>query len=102
MKNKRKKRIRIINKAKFTLFCIVSIFAFSMAFSGLLNGVMAKTAARETATVVVQQGDTLWKIASENNPGNKDIRKLVHEIIDCNELTSATIFENQCLNIPLG
>lgn len=52
--------------------------------------------------VIVYPGDTLWTIAAEHNDSNKDIRKLIYNIRQANDLTSAVIMPGQELLIPLN
>lgn len=53
-------------------------------------------------TVTVYPGDTLWKIASEHNMGESDIRKAIYKIRKLNNLKSAVIMPGQELVIPLN
>lgn len=53
--------------------------------------------------VVVKSGDTLWSIAHtyDRSNGDIDIRKLIYEIKELNQLTSAQIYPGQVIYIPL-
>lgn len=53
----------------------------------------------EPVHVVVQEGDTLWAIAKEHNPG-MDIRRYIYLIEKTNGLSSPIIFPGQVLVIP--
>ncbi len=58
-----------------------------------------------TKTVVVTNGDTLWNIAKaeqENNCyyENKDIREIIYDIQQTNDLGSSSLKVNQVLEIP--
>lgn len=50
-------------------------------------------------TYVVQQGDTVWSIAADNNI-YKDIREMVYEIRKINNNNDCLIFPGQELLIP--
>ncbi len=53
-----------------------------------------------TSTVVVGEGDTLWKIASGlADPG--ETRSMVRRIVELNSLSSVTIHSGQELAVPL-
>lgn len=54
----------------------------------------------------ISQGDTLWNIACElqsNNDyyKNKDIRFIINDLKNINNIDSSTIYTNQMLLIPL-
>ena len=56
---------------------------------------------REYKVVVVLNGDSLWKIASNHNDLG-DIRKKMAEIRKFNGLDSSDVFVNQVLKIPVN
>ncbi|MFW6409648.1 MAG: LysM peptidoglycan-binding domain-containing protein, partial [Halanaerobiales bacterium] len=49
----------------------------------------------------VEDGQTLWAIASKNNPGNKDIRKLVYDIKKLNKLDTVKLHPGDKIKIPV-
>lgn len=97
---KRKTRVRIVNKVRFTMFCIVMISLFSCGISAAMNYAMAQKEP-ETLSVFVETGDTLWDIAVEHNTKNQDVRRLVRQIKQHNGLTSSVIRAGEVLEIPL-
>ena len=97
---KRKTRLRIVNKTRFTAFCLVTAGLLCYGVSSAMNFAFA-TNAPETAAVFVQEGDTLWDIAREHNPGGKDVRRLVSEIKIYNGLQDTVIRAGDRLEIPL-
>lgn len=97
---KRKTRLRIVNKARFTVFCLVMAGLLSYGVSSAMNFAFA-TNKPETRLVFVQEGDTLWDIARAHNPGGKDVRRLVSEIKIYNGLQNAVIRAGDKLEIPL-
>lgn len=99
MKTK-KKRTVITNKRRFTAFLTAVLILTCCGFSSVKNHVSGSSAA-ELISVFVTPGDTLWNIAAQNNPGNKDIRTLVHEIKKYNNLNSNTIHAGDELIIPV-
>jgi LysM repeat protein len=50
--------------------------------------------------VTVCSGDTIWSIASEYIDESQDVRQLVYDIRELNNLTSAIIMPGQELLIP--
>ena len=61
----------------------------------------------EYTTLKVSHGDTLWEIASDLQKNNlvyknKDVRYIIDDIKDLNNLSSSSLYINQELIIPLG
>lgn len=50
--------------------------------------------------VIVHSGDTLWAISEKYSQPDRDIRALVYEIEEINQLKSSTIVPGQVLRIP--
>lgn len=65
------------------------------------HGKAAESNPNQYITVTVYPGDTIWSLAAKNNPDNIDIRKLVYNIREENNLKSANIYPGQQLNIPI-
>lgn len=55
-----------------------------------------------TIDYVVDDGDTLWAIASIHTGSGDDIRTTIAAIMELNELEGATIHPGQLLRIPFG
>lgn len=54
-----------------------------------------------TRTVMVEEGDTLWGIASQvAKPG--EVREVVHHIEELNALPGASVYVGQELAVPVG
>lgn len=94
-----KRRNKISNKLRFTMFCTVCVISAVLLF-GMLESVSASKY-RETFVLTVSTGDTLWDIAKENNPLNKDIRSVIDDIIRINKLTSSDLCAGDKLTIPV-
>ena len=92
--SKRRMKRRMKRRRTVTVLILVIILITAM-----LNLVWAKE--KDTVSVVVKSGDTVWSIAGENNPNGKDLRKLVHEIISENNLSDGMIYAGQELVIPI-
>jgi LysM repeat protein len=52
-------------------------------------------------TVTVYKGDTIWSLAAKHKSDSIDIRKLVYEIREENNLKTANIYPGQQLVIPI-
>lgn len=52
-------------------------------------------------TITVEDGDTLWSLASTYRTGGMSIEECVESIMECNDLTSSTIYHGQQLVIKI-
>lgn len=83
---------------------IIFILAFYLFFYLLTELVFAsgETTPVPFKEVTVQQGDSVWKLASRNHAAvGLDVQELVDVIIEVNELESVIIHPGQNLKIPL-
>lgn len=92
--------LRIKNKVKFirsmaiATFLLIALFNISIAKSNTLEA--------EYIDYTITKGETLWSIAKEYTPDNKDIRKTIHEIKQINNMQDSNIYENQTIKIKIG
>ena len=98
MKKRHKKRYRIANKRRFITFCTVCMLIILCVFN-LINASAVKN--RETITISVASGDTLWSIASEANTSGKDVRNVINDIMVLNNLSGSNITKGQSLIVPV-
>lgn len=98
-KKRKKKRTRIANKPRFTLFCILCTLLIIIGVNTLTNASASKTA--ETYTLCVTSGDTLWEIARASNTTGKDLRNIVDDIMRLNNLHSTNLHVGDILQIPI-
>jgi LysM repeat protein len=84
---------------KKVLLLIIAVFCMT-AFAQLKK-VDGSSKVKYTS-VTVYPGDTLWKIASEYNNDESDVRKVIYKIRKLNNLKSAVIIPGQELLIPLN
>jgi nucleoid-associated protein YgaU len=52
------------------------------------------------ARVIVQQGDTLWGIATQYGPPREDVRSIVYRIQQANRLDTSLIHPGDVLLVP--
>jgi LysM repeat protein len=55
-----------------------------------------------TADYWVNSGDTLWSIAEQVAPEDTDVRAVVAEIRNLNDLESSLIYPGQSLLVPIA
>ena len=80
---------------------IISTFVVALVLF-LASSVMAAGPEPETADYRVRAGDTLWAIAEVVAEGNADLRGVVAQIRDLNDLDSSMIVPGQTLLVPAG
>lgn len=99
---KSKKKYRIKSKARFLIFMTIVLTIFISGAGnliGLNNALsMEKTKFKE---IEIHSGDTLWNIAAENKLDNQDIRSVVYEICDLNQISANKIQPGETLLIPV-
>ncbi len=100
IEKRRKRRIEKIRRRKriLTVSFLVAVLVLCTQFVSLAFANMQE---RNIATVVVTSGDTIWSIAREYTPENKDVRKLVSKIKSENCIKDGHIYAGQELIIPL-
>lgn len=98
----KKKRLRIVNKFRFTVF-LVSVFLLLFTVLGTLVGINTAESAQvpNYIEVCVQTGDTLWSLAANHGAENVDKRKLIYEIGILNNLNDNYIYPGQILKVPV-
>lgn len=97
------KRYVIVNKKRFTIFMtLVMIFSILMIQSvfALVNKVEGYSFPTYKQ-VIVEDGDTIWKIAEIHKQDDTDIRKVIHDIGSLNELNDYSIKPGQVILIPI-
>ena len=104
MKNKRTKNLRkSTRKAKLCIIVILLLIFSIMLIMG--NNKTSSFVETKYKTFYVSSGETLWEIAkieSANNSyyADKDIRYIVKDIKDINNMSSSNLYEGQELTIP--
>lgn len=95
------KKIVIKNKFRFICFLLVVFTLLSILLVSVSNyGKVYSKSYDRFITYYVKSGDTLWEIADSNNINNKDLRKLIYEIRELNDIDS-NLFIGQEIIIPL-
>lgn len=98
-----KKRYKIVNKTRFYLF-VTSSFAFILIFSFILlsrNRAYSSVYKVGYKEVKVVEGDTLWNIALNYLPPKTDVRKMVYDIKEFNEMEDFYIYPGDRIKVPI-
>ena len=97
-------KMRIVNMKKF-LRSILFIIGIIVVISLLLSNSSLSYGEVEYITIYISQGETLWGIASELQQTNgyyrgRDIRFIIDDLVNINNLNTKTLAVNQPLQIP--
>ncbi len=98
-----RKHYRIKSKGRFFVFvalCLLIVFGSVTAVFGLPTAHAAS--ADEYTEVVVESGDTLWKIARSYGPANVDTRVVVYNIERVNGISADSLVPGQILLVPVS
>ena len=97
------KKLKIVNKNKFKRsICFILLVIIMILFITLSSYSNTKT---KYKIDFVSKGDTLWSIAEKKINNNdyykgKDIRKVIYEIKELNNLSNNNLVEGTSLKIP--
>lgn len=96
-----KKRIRIVNKIRFSIF-IFTISVLLVLLGGTISniGKAYSTTYDKYLIVKVNTGDTLWEIAKKHNKKKQDIRRFVYRIMKINNMENARLYPGDTIKIP--
>lgn len=85
-------------RALFLGLLVVTISgALLLLFEGEAVGASVQ---QDMEAVVVSRGDTLWEIADRFSPDSADLRVVVRELVELNELESKVLRPGQVLQVP--
>lgn len=98
-----KKKYRIKSKLRFTLFMTIALLMF-FSLAGTAFGANDVESLMKTnySEIKVESGDTLWNLAQEFGPENKDVREVVYEICKINDISADSIYPGQTIRIPIS
>lgn len=95
------KKIVIVNKFRFTLFLSIITLVLALVLNNLLGIAFASSNTyNDYNKVFIEEGDSLWNIAKENNPNGEDVRKIVYEIREINNIENEWIKPGDVIKIP--
>lgn len=89
---------RLVGLARFALFLFL---VFVAVWAGVrVANATGDSGAFDGRSYQVQSGDTLWQIASEKYDDSLDLRAVVYEIREANELEGALLQPGRRLTLP--
>ncbi len=96
------RRYRIKSNFRFITF-IVIVLGLAIGAFGFITGsneAIALDIPKDSVTVEVTAGDTVWDIAEHFKSDDTDIRKAVYEICQTNDIADGSIQSGMILTIP--
>ena len=98
-----KKKYKIVNRFKFMRFIIilVSLVLIIILFFQKRNKAYSSLYEEQYIEIEITKGDTIWDIAREFMPKEYDIRKMVFEIKEINNMDNAKIYPGDSVKVPI-
>ena len=93
-------RTKLTVRGKIVVACFVAAVswgAFSLAYD---NSAESAEGATEVVNYTVRPGDTLWSYAQSITPAGGDVSESVDELMDLNNLDSASLTPGQTIVVP--
>lgn len=95
-------KYKVTDIKKFKRFMFLTILLISIiAFTSILTLNAYSKDIPQFDYVSVQQGDSLWSIAKDY-AGSKDIREVIYNISELNNIHNTTIQPGDIIKIPLN
>lgn len=96
--------MKIVNFKRFSMF-VIGVILMIVLFISIFNTKSLSRTEIDYMEFTVSSNDTLWKIANivkENNINynNKDVREIIFEIKQINNLKDSNLYNNQIITIP--
>lgn len=97
------KKYRIKSKLRFTLFLSIMLLIIITAVGTAIGSYNAESLTKTSYfEIKIKTGDTLWNLAQEFGPDNKDTREIIYKICKLNDITPEEIYPGQTLLIPIN
>ena len=96
-------KYRIKNKFRFITFVTICMLVLALMINWHAGiGYASGKDATEYVRVQIKSGDTLWDLAKEYGPDNKDCRRVIYEIEQINNISAASLQVGQYIDIPVN
>ena len=92
-------RIKVKDAGRVRIFCFIVFFIGVMLIQ---DKSLYSKSSTHTQSVIVEQGQTLWSIASKYKNENEDSRNFIAKVREINQLSSSSLREGQEIYIPVN
>ena len=94
-------KYKVVNMLRFKIFVIISLVIILLFTLYNFTAFSINNEEHQYIEILVQDGDTIWDIAQEYYDGTKDIRRIVHNILDINDIEGAMIKPGDRILVPV-
>lgn len=100
--NKSKSKVKIENQKKRLQIAVtlILIISFLFIFTGLGNANSYGDVETEYIDVLIEAGESIWSIADEYTPNNRDIRLTISLMVEINNIESDVIYPGDFIKVP--
>jgi LysM repeat protein len=96
------KKFKIVSKVRFTVFAVLVILCIITAVSTIAgNNIASSSSMSQYKCVQIESGDTLWNIAKEYKPAGKDVRQVVYDICQANDISADDLSAGEKIIVPV-
>ena len=96
------KRMRIKSKIRFTIFIILVILTMSTLVGFATGSNIANSSSyNQFHCVEIESGDTVWDVATAYTPQNMDVRQVVSDILDTNDIAADELIAGEYILVPV-
>ncbi|MDW7667581.1 MAG: LysM peptidoglycan-binding domain-containing protein [Bacillota bacterium] len=95
-------KYKVTNMFRFKLFIILSLVIILIFTLYNFTAFSINKEEHQYIEILVHDGDTIWDIAQEYYDGAKDIRRIVHDILNVNGIEGAMIKPGDKILIPVS
>ena len=97
------KRYFIVNPRRFFAFLTFIFMLISILIIIFINSSKAHSSIYQTKfkEYHIVNGDNLWNISARNIPEGYDIRKMIYEIKELNQMDTSYIYPGEIIKIPI-
>jgi len=95
-------KYKVVNMFRFKIFVTISLVIILLFTLYNFTAFSINNEEHQYIEILVQNGDTIWDIAQEYYDGTKDIRRIIHNILDINDIEGAMIKPGDKILIPIS
>ncbi len=97
------KKYRIVNKSRFYTFITLTLIIGGIFTNTLLSTAKAYSNPADIPyeEIIIAEGDTLWYIALEFMPQNYDVREMIYNIRQLNNMNTVSIHPGDKIKVPI-